>query len=63
MHRQQLELTDELLLQGHWGKEDAAVNMVLNVHRSPLSGRNVLHLNWQTRQISVTTRPGEALAV
>ena len=27
MHRQQLELllTDDLLLQGHWGKEDAAV--------------------------------------
>ena len=26
MHRQQLELllTDDLLLQGHWGKEDAA---------------------------------------
>ena len=23
MHRQQLELTDDLLLQGHWGKEDA----------------------------------------
>ena len=29
MHRQQLELllTDDLLLQGHWGKEDAAVMM------------------------------------
>ena len=27
MHRQQLELllTDDLLLQGHWGKEDAVV--------------------------------------
>ena len=27
MHRQQLELllTDDLLLQGHWGEEDAAV--------------------------------------
>ena len=27
MHRQQLELllTDDLLLQGHWGKEDAGV--------------------------------------
>ena len=26
MHRQQLELllTDDLLLKGHWGKEDAA---------------------------------------
>ena len=24
MHRQQLKLTDDLLLQGHWGKEDAA---------------------------------------
>ena len=24
MHRQQNELTDDLLLQGHWGKEDAA---------------------------------------
>ena len=24
-YRQQLELTDDLLLQGHWGKEDAAV--------------------------------------
>ena len=24
MHRQQLELTNDLLLQGHWGKEDAA---------------------------------------
>ena len=24
MHRQQLELTDDLLLQGHWRKEDAA---------------------------------------
>ena len=24
MHIQQLELTDNLLLQGHWGKEDAA---------------------------------------
>ena len=23
MHRQQLELTDDLLLQGRWGKEDA----------------------------------------
>ena len=28
MRRQQLELllTDDLLLQGHWGKEDAAVS-------------------------------------
>ena len=25
MHRQQLELTDDLLLQGHWGKEDAVM--------------------------------------
>ena len=24
-YRQQLELTDDPLLQGHWGKEDAAV--------------------------------------
>ena len=24
VHRQQNELTDDLLLQGHWGKEDAA---------------------------------------
>ena len=31
MHRQQLELllTDDLLLQGHWGKEDAAVVVVV----------------------------------
>ena len=30
MHRQQLELllTDDLLLQGHWGKEDAAMMMM-----------------------------------
>ena len=25
VHRQQLKLNDDLLLQGHWGKEDAAV--------------------------------------
>ena len=24
-HRQQLELTDDLLPQGHWGKEDAVL--------------------------------------
>jgi len=30
IHRKQLELllTDDLLLQGHWGKEDAAVMMM-----------------------------------
>ena len=35
MHRQQLELllTDDLLLQGHWGKEDAAGQaQVLTLH-------------------------------
>ena len=26
--------TNNLPLQGHWGKRDAAVNMVLNVHRN-----------------------------
>ena len=35
MHRQQLDLllTDDLLLQGHWGKEDAAGDgeVMLNV--------------------------------
>ena len=29
MHKQQNELTDDLLLQGHWGKEDATVMMII----------------------------------
>ena len=41
MHRQQLELllTDDLLLQGHWGKEDAAGDdeVMLNVLRCQLT--------------------------
>ena len=41
MHRQQLELllTDDLLLQGHWGKEDAAGGgeVLLNVLRCQLT--------------------------
>ena len=28
----QLLLTDDLLLQGHWGEKDASVFMLLNVH-------------------------------
>ena len=30
MHRQQLKLTDDLLLQEHWGKENAAVMMMMS---------------------------------
>ena len=42
MHRQQLELllTDDLLLQGHWGKEDKADDddeLMLNVLRCHLT--------------------------
>ena len=41
MHRQQMELllTDDLLLQGHWGKEDAAGGgeVLLNVLRCQLT--------------------------
>ena len=29
-HRQQLELTDDLLPQGHWGKEDAVLMMMMS---------------------------------
>ena len=40
MHRQQLELllTDDLLLQGHWGKEDPAGHVTVTVGNSGVCG-------------------------